>query len=195
MNKSIMQGKDIESVIATCPKINLKAMTQQEIGAMMHDVVSMMTQQNTVKDVAWMKMGMVWRFIVKNKLYRHYGDHIRNANDFLRELDLGIKKREIDTYAQLSLIFSNYIKARGLDVSIRKLVMIAPLCKNEQDAEVITEWVDKAINLPAQALEDEVREAKGRLPRDRCEHPQDKQEMWIRCSVCGKWLHPVTSTR
>ncbi len=186
-----VQGTELEAIIASCPKINIKAMSPEDKGVMMHSIITMMSQQNSEKEIAWLKLGMIWRFIIKNKLYRHYGDHIRNANDFLRELDLGIKRREIEIYAQLALIFSNYIKARGLDVSIRKLVMIAPLCKNEADAEIITEWVDKAINLPTQALEDEIREAKGRLPRDRCSHPEDKQEMWLRCSMCGKWISPI----
>lgn len=177
----------VEELVYSGGKINLKKLSPKDMGDVIHSIVVSMRRECNIKDAAWIKLGFLWRFVVKNKLYRHYGDHIKNANDFLRELDLGVKRRELELYAQMASIFGRAIQDRNAQVPLRKLAMIAPLCK-EGDAGG---WLEKAFILPTHALEDEIREARGQVTKDSCLHPDDKQEVWMRCSECGKWVTKI----
>jgi len=178
----------LEEQILTNALVDLKALTQEQRGIMVHEVMSSIVTQSKVKDVAWLKLGTLWSFIVKNKLYKYAGDHIRNANDFLREVDIGVQRRELERYASAARIFGHLIRERP--VPIRKLVMITPLC-TDQDEAVIAEWFNRAAALPSAALEDEIREAMGRQTKDTCDHPTSVQEVWLRCGKCGAWLEKV----
>ncbi len=189
----VVQVADMETnldvLIRSGAKINLKKMPVEKRGELIHAISQGLLSEATVKDMAWLKLGFLWKFVISNKLYRYAGDHIRNANDFLRELDLGIKRREMDTYAQMAGLFGRALRARGQEIPIRKLVLIAPLCKRGD----VDDWIEKAYALPTTGLEDAVREAKGQTPRDACVHPDDRQEVWTRCGCCGKWLQRVES--
>ena len=179
---------NLEELILRNDSIDMKVLDQEQRGQIIHDVIDGMGQQAKLKDIAWLKLGMLWSFIVKNKLYKYAGEHIRNANDFLKEIDIGVGRREMDNFAQIARIFGRLVKTHP--VPIRKLVMIAPLC-TDQDQEVIAEWFSKAQALPSGALEDEVREAAGRQTKDTCDHPAGSQEVWIRCGKCGKFLELI----
>lgn len=179
-------GLNVEALISAGVSVNWKKMKPEDKGILIHEISQGLINQAQLKDKAWMNLGMIWRFVIANKIYKHAGDHIKNANDFLRELDLGIKRREIETYAQMVGIFGRYLRTKGKEIPIRKLVMIAPFCKGDED--ITNTWVEKADRLPTPALQDEIREAKGQPARDTCTHPDDRQEVWTRCGVCGKFL-------
>lgn len=181
-------GSNYEVMIQTNTKVNIKKMTPAERGDLVHTVTQGMIQEGRAKDVAWVKLGMYWAFILKNKLYRYCGDHIRNANDFLRDVDLGVGRKELKRYAELADIFSRILRTRNVEVPLRKLAVIQMMIAKGGDPEV---WTDKAIALPLSALEDECREARGLQPRDTCGHPEEQQEVWMRCGCCGKWLEQV----
>lgn len=181
-------GASLTSLIQSGAKINFKAMTPEQKGEFLHEFASMFSSQVRIKDMAWINLGLLWRFAVKNKVWRIAGEHVKNANDFLRELDLGIKRREIETYAQLAVLFGRTLTERNIGVPIRKLVMIAPYCKDEAES---SEWLEKAISLPSAALEDEIREVKGLPTRDECDHPAGTMEIWTRCGHCGKWFEKI----
>ncbi len=177
---------NIPVIVGAGVTVNWKKMKQEEKGVLIHEISQGLIEQAQLKDKAWMNIGMLWRFVIANKVYKHAGEHIKNANDFLRELDLGIKRREIETYAQMVGIFGRYLRATGKEIPLRKLVMIAPFCKYDEDET--NKWIEKADKLPTPALQDEIRQAKGQPARDTCGHPDDMQELWTRCGVCGKWL-------
>lgn len=182
------QGMQLDAMITSGAKINMKAMKPEERGVVIHDIMQKLQAENRAKDIAWVKLGMLWSFIIKNRLYRYCGEHIRNANDFLREVDLGVKRRELEYYASLATIFGRILRQRNVQVPIHKLALIQPMINKGGDPE---EWVEKALSLPVRALEDEVREATGRQPQDACAHPENRQEVWMRCGVCGKWIERV----
>ncbi len=186
--RSGYSAENLEELILTGALVSMKALTQEQRGTMVHGVIESIVTQSKVKDVAWLKLGMLWSFIVKNKLYKYAGDHIRNANDFLREVDIGVQRRELERYASAARIFGHLIRERP--VPIRKLVMITPLC-SDQDEAVVAEWFNRAAMLPSGALEDEIREAMGRQTKDTCDHPAAVQEVWLRCGKCGAWLEKV----
>lgn len=180
----------IETAVATCSRVDMNVMTLEQRGELIHTLLESMSGWVRIRNTAWLKLGMMWRFIIKNKIYKFYGEHINNANDFLRELNLNIKRREIETYAQMAGMFGELMRQNGVVPPIRKLVMIAPFCRQESPDER-PEWFHKVMALPTSALEDEIREARGGVPRDTCLHLPQKQEVWTRCGVCGKWLEKI----
>jgi len=185
----IQANEELVSLITTGAKIDLKTMTPEQRGEVVHNVSQMFLAEARAKDTAWIRIGLLWRFSVRNKLWRYLGEHIHNANDFLRELDLGIKRREIETYAQMAELFGRAMRERNVEIPIRKLVMIAPYCKGE-DSE---DWIEKAISLPTPALANEIREHKGLPTTDGCDHPQGMMEVWTRCGHCGKFFEKIRS--
>jgi len=179
---------NLEALVSSGAVINLKRMTPEQRGEITHAIFTGMQSAVAEKDMAWVKLGLFWAFVQKNKLYKYCGDHITNANDFLREADLGIKRRELQNYAALATIFGRILRQRNVNVPIRKLAMVHPMIVRGGDPE---EWIDKAIALNTPALEDEIREARGLPARDVCAHPADMQEVWMRCGNCGKWIEKV----
>jgi len=186
--RSGFSAENLEELILTGALVNMKSLTQEQRGTIVHEVSAGIIAQSRVDGIAKLKLGMLWSFIVKNKLYRFAGDHIRNANDFLREVDIGMTRRSIERYAQVAHIFGDLVREHP--VPIRKLLMIAPLC-SDQDVAVIEEWFNKAKMLPSGALEDEVREATGRQTKDTCDHPLDMQSVWICCEKCHSFLEKI----
>lgn len=181
------ESLSLDMLIQTNATVNMKKMPPEQRGELIHELSAGMMREARNKDLAWVKLGLMWSFYVKNKLYKYCGDHIKNANDYLKELDIGVKRREMELYAQMAGLFGRTLRERNIEVPIRKLRLISPFCTD--DATDV--WVDKAISLPYPALEDEVREAKGQPARDSCDHPEDQQEVWIRCGKCNKFLERV----
>jgi len=185
----IQANENLTSLVMTGAKIDLRGMTPEQRGEVVHSVSQMFLAEARAKDTAWIRIGLLWRFSVRNKIWRYCGEHIHNANDLLRELDLGIKRREIETYAQMAELFGRALRERNVEIPIRKLVMIAPYCKGEDSGD----WIEKAISLPTPALANEIREHKGLPTTDGCDHPQGAMEVWTRCGVCGKWHEKIRS--
>ena len=133
----------------------------------------------------WLRLGAIWFFLSKNKLWSSYGEHIKNASDFLREIDLGVTRRSLEYYASIiDSKIGEYLTANNLIIPVTKLRTIAHVAKESGDIEG---WVDKCA-LPQKELENAVKEHKGLITTTDCSHPVDKQVPYTRCSKCGKWL-------
>ena len=133
----------------------------------------------------WLKLGAIWHFLSKNKLWSAYGEHIKNASDFLREIDLGVTRRSLEYYASIvDSKIGEYLTVNNLIIPVTKLRTIAHVVKESGDVEG---WISKC-DLPIKALEDEVKSYKGLITTDSCLHPADKQVPYTRCSICQKWL-------
>jgi hypothetical protein len=181
---------DWGSLIQSNAKIEWRKMTPETKGELVHTITHGMAEVCQEKDIAWVKLGIYWAFIMKNKVYRYAGEHIRTANGFLKELDLGISGRELRNYAALAEIYRRVIRLRNVSLPIRKLALVQQMISKGGDQE---EWIEKAISMPLSALENESREVRGLQPRDTCSHPEESQEVWMRCGICGAWLRKVES--
>lgn len=184
-------GLDVEVLVRSGSRIKMKSLAPEKRGEIIHSFMSGMVSAARQKDMAWLKLGMYWSFLVKNKLYRYCGEHINNANDFLRDADLGVSRRELERYALMAEMFGRAMRERNIEIPLRKLNMIAPLCHGIEAEE----WLEKAIALPSAALEDEIRASRGLPTRDTCPHPEDHVEVWTRCTVCGKWVEKIQDAR
>jgi hypothetical protein len=173
-------------------KIDWNKLTPAKRGDIIHATINGLRDSAKQIDNGWLKIGMYWHFIVTNKLYRHCGDHIKNANDFLREIDIGVKRSMLDHYSRMWGMFSKYLKDRH--VPIRKLLLMSPVI-DVDNPDNIEEWLNKAEHQPYEALKNEVREKQGKVATDVCEHPEDYQELWARCGKCEKWLQKISSSK
>jgi hypothetical protein len=184
-----------DELIENNSAVNLRKMTPEARGALIHNIIQGMTEATRAIDNLWLHMGKFWSFIIKNKVYRHYGTHIRNVNDFLRELDLGVSRSNLDHYARVYNTFGRYVRENNLQIPYRKLLTVHPVVEAcsavQQREEAIQIWVDKANTLPMGALENEVRVARGLTPTDACLHPPEASQLWSRCGECGKWLELI----
>lgn len=165
--------------------VNWKEITKEQRGELIYSAIVGLREAVKTIDSSWLQIGMIWHFIVKNKAYRHYGDHIKNANDFIREIDIGVKRSMLDHYARMWGMFSKYLN--GKDVPIRKLLLVAPVVAED----TVEEWVEKAEAMPYDALKNEVREKQGKIATDVCDHPPEFNELWVRCKKCEKFLQKL----
>jgi hypothetical protein len=70
--------------------------------------------------------------------------------------------------------------------SITKLRYIAAAFKDEPE-DVRRKWVEESRELTIEQLQNNIKEVKGTAqPTDTCEHPSDKQEAYLKCTVCNK---------
>jgi hypothetical protein len=160
--------------------------SQEQKGALVHACIGSIKRDADQIEQHWMLIGLTYHFITINKLWSAYGSHIRNATDFFKEIDLGISRRSVEHYAAImGSKIGDYIREKGLLVPMTKLRAIATVVKDTGDMEG---WVGKAKALSQKALEDEVREARGRQPSDTCEHPAGSLIRYLHCEKCNKWI-------
>lgn len=79
--------------------------------------------------------------------------------------------------------FGSVMKKANKLPPIGRLRDALPYVHSEEDAE---EWYNKALTLPYTGWLNELRESKGKIPQDKCNH--EYTEVWLRCKTCGKWL-------
>ena len=183
MNELALVGKSLP----TLP--SFQGLTAHEIelakSSLVFNLVAAMKDNQCAIETTWLKQGAIWHFLTKNKLWSAYGEHIKNASDFLREIDLGVTRRSLEYYASIvDSKIGEYLTANNLIIPVTKLRTIAHVVKESGDVEG---WISKC-DLPIKALEDEVKSYKGLITTDSCLHPADKQVPYTRCSICQKWL-------
>jgi len=162
-----------------------KNLSESDKGKIVHKCVTELRVAMHEIETNWLKLGAIWHFLGKNKLWSAYGAHIKNASDFLRDIDLGVTRRSLEYYASIiDSKIGDYLVTNNLVIPVTKLRTIAHVAKESGDVEG---WVGKCA-LPQKALEDEVKEFKGKPTTDTCLHPANKQIRFTRCEDCGKWL-------
>lgn len=160
-------------------------LTRAEAGEIVHKCVGYLKSAEREIEINWLRLGAVWHFLRINKLWSAYGEHIKNASDFLREIDLGVTRRSLEYYASIvDSKLGDYVIDNKLLIPVAKLRVIAHIVKETGDIEG---WIDKCV-LPQKELENSVREAKGLVTPENCEHPADKQTHYIHCEKCQKWF-------
>lgn len=184
----------LQAAVTEGRPFRMRELSAEQRGVILNYVRSNLTSVVREIDGLWLHVGMFWSFIVKNKLYRYWGEHIRTVNDLVRDLDLGVSRSTLDHYARIFNMFGKYLPEGRLTPPLSKLLLVHPVLEGrefeseeEKEAEVTT-WLHKVDTLPVDALRDEVREARGLVTTDQCGHPAENSQLWSRCGCCGKWL-------
>jgi len=116
------------------------------------------------------------------KYWSSYAPHCKNFDDFLVN-ELKIPRSTARHYEKVWLMFGEYVLSHELDIPVRRLIKLLPVAKENKE-----EWLLKAKELPERAFEDEIREAQGKLPSDKCEHPEEQRMYFYQCKLCKKWV-------
>lgn len=135
-------------------------------------------QKETVK--GFLIIGRNLSKIQEEKLWSYYGSHIENFDSFLREIK--IKRATAYNLMAIWRNFGEIIISKNLDVSYFRLVKLLPIVKKEKNKE---DWLFRAQELDPQGFENEIREALGKIPTDKCEHNGEKIYL-VKCMICGK---------
>lgn len=112
--------------------------------------------------------------IKEHGLHRHWGEGL-TFEDFVE--DIGLSK---STAYNCIAVVRRFGQHDVQQIPMDRLVQLLPL--KMESAEEVSEWVEKARELPARGLRDEIREARGRpgeAPIDVCGHARHK------CADCG----------
>lgn len=137
-------------------------------------VQSIRVAQNKVCE-QFMVIGQALVEIRDRGLHGDWAQHCVTFDDFLR--DIGIRKSSAYNAIRVYKQFG-HLNTKGIPMD--RLVRLTPLNLPEESKE---EWLEKARELPAQGLRDEILEAKGHQPLDLCEH--DRQIQQWKCPDCG----------
>lgn len=134
-------------------------------------------------DMLYLKIGALLAFIKEKKLYIFYASHTETWRDYLKEIDLGIGVSQADHYIRVFKTFGTELKGRR--IAFKRLLLIHPLCKDEESKE---RFLELAEHTPWQGLQATVRESQGKIPADACDHPLGSRGKFERCSLCGAWI-------
>lgn len=135
-------------------------------------------KQGAVK--SFLVMGRCLDLIKEKRLWGYYGEHIETFEDLLRELRIGTST----AYNCMSIWerFGEMILSKNLEIDYFRLVRLLPVAKEEEEVE---EWLEKAQDLDIKGFDNEIREAQGKVPTDKCSCNGDRIYL-VKCLICGK---------
>lgn len=116
------------------------------------------------------------------RYYRHLGVHVETMDDFLIEIRLG----RSTAYNLMAIWekFGAYI-ANDSHIEYTRLLKALPVIAGG-NPERIERLVADAELLPSRAYYDNLRNLKGLVATDECEHLE--REAWEKCRCCGKMM-------
>ena len=110
---------------------------------------------------SYLSLGKDWSWLVSEKAWKYWGNHVRTKADLARDLNLGVSVGMLDHQRRVFDAFGKYLKGRTPPLS--NLIKLLPLVDSLEDIEG---WVQKASELPVIAFENEIREVKGLITSD-----------------------------
>ena len=140
---------------------NLKELSNAQRGELFDHVRKNMETAVRQGVHSYLSLGKDWSYLVENKAWRFWGNHVKNKADLARDLNLGVSVGMLDHQKRVFDAFGKYLKGRTPPLS--NLIKLLPLVDSLEDIEG---WVQKASELPVIAFENEIRDAKGLVPSD-----------------------------
>lgn len=116
------------------------------------------------------------------RYYRHLGEHVETFDDFLIEIRLG----RSTAYNLMAIWerFGAYI-ANDSHIEYTRLLKALPVIAGG-NSEAIPKLLIDAELLPSRAYYDNLRNLRGQVATDECEHTD--WEEWKKCRCCGKMM-------
>ena len=124
----------------------------------------------------FMRIGQLLTQVREERLHGDWASHCATFDDFLQ--DIGLRRTSAYNAIKVWKAFG-HLDCEGIPMD--RLVTLTPL-KLENDEQKV-EWLEKARELPSRGLRDEIRERRGDIPLDICEHY--RQIMLHKCLDCG----------
>jgi len=160
-----------------------KQLVEKEKGELVYKLVEEIKQANVSILKGILIKGRNLDKIEKEELWQYYGEHLKNFDpDFLNELRCSTATAY--NYIRIWRKFGEYLLSNELlQIDPTRLIKLLPVAKEEN----MEEWMIRAQEDPKQQFEDAIREAKGKVPTDKCDCPDNQQLLYTRCRICGKW--------
>lgn len=129
--------------------------------------------------------------IQTKKLWRYSGSHLENFEMFITELKMKHATawnliRIWRSFGEMIFTYKNLYDKLDGNFSYFRLVKLLPIIK-DSDEKQKKEWLEKSVLLLPNDFNDEIREARGLITTDQCEHKGDK-EYFFKCCDCKKWI-------
>ena len=159
------KGKDTmgANVIAKTHKLTSEII--QLIGQITHNYIALGRALCTMRD---------------GKYYRQLGDHVETMDDFLVEIRLS--RSTAYNLMAIHERFGGYITPE-MQIDYTRLVRALPIAEKIGTERVI-KLLSEAELLPTQAYYDQIRELKGKIATDVCDH--SRKSAYEKCDLCGK---------
>ena len=122
--------------------------------------------------------------INKEKLWYYYGDHIKKFTDITKELR--ISSATAYNCMRIYNLFGKPLLEKGYDVDYFRLLRLAPIMKDKDEAE-IERWLIMAQDLLPQDFNNEIKKLKGGKDNTECTH-SGAIEYYVKCLDCNKLL-------
>ena len=124
-----------------------------------------------------------------DKLYRLLDPDARTWEIFVSRQNWGLKRGSLDNYADVSVMIGEYLTGRDIDLNraldITRIVRALPAPEREDKAR---ELIGSAEIMPPAAWKDTIRECKGMITSEECDHPEEFRKHKELCTKCGGWL-------
>lgn len=166
---------------------DLAGLTKQEKAVLCFRAVQALGYAVSRIDQAWRKVGKLLSWMKKTKLYKDYasGTAVPMQTDecswarFIKLIDMGITVSHADNLIRTHDALDMYLESRNIKYS--RLLEAKPLITDENREDIL----NAAEHLPADGWKNTIREIKGKVTQDDCEH---SLESWGRCTICGKFI-------
>jgi len=158
-----------------------------KIGERYHEVMRLWNRGIEDAKQGYLMMGKAITAIRDEQLWRLEGPHCPTFDYFCKAV-LHMSPAQTYRLGQIWEKFGHILEAPEIHVDISKVTLLLPVLANRPD-EVKKEMLLAAQDLTVEDLKNNIREMKGHIATDVCEHPPDQQdiETWFRCRVCKKF--------
>ena len=137
----------------------------------------------------YLELGLVASALKAGKLYKLVCPEAQNWAHFLGLKMTGLKKAQVDNYEYVAKTIGDYIKDHNVDITraidIARIVRALPAPEREDKAR---ELIGSAEIMPPAAWKDTIRECKGMITSEECDHPEEFRKHKELCTKCGGWL-------
>ena len=138
----------------------------------------------------YLEFGLVASALKAGKLYKLVCPEAQNWPHYLSLKCVGLKRAQIDNLADISKTIGVYIKDSEIDVTraldITRIVRALPAPEREDKAR---ELIGSAEIMPPAAWKDTIRECKGMITSEECDHPEEFRKHKELCTKCGGWVN------
>jgi hypothetical protein len=138
----------------------------------------------------YLELGLVASALKAGKLYKLVCPEAQNWPHYLSLKCVGLKRAQIDNLADISKTIGVYIKDSEIDVTraldITRIVRALPAPEREDKAR---ELIGSAEIMPPAAWKDTIRECKGMITSEECDHPEEFRKHKELCTKCGGWVN------
>jgi len=160
-----------------CSETSIQIENGKELQDTLHRIYTL--ESNTLTSV--LEIGKLWKDIHEKNLWKSCGNE--EVKTFRQFCEKECMRSHATVYNFINLFEKFSPHAEGVAVEQTRLVKALPFVTNEDTAK---DWVSKATTLNSEDYDSEIREARGKIPKDKCEH--EEMEEYERCVSCGKWF-------